>query len=296
MPEYYIMRVNKNYTTIFYILSALLVFVFLLWRGVLYPDVIADRNRVFDLSKDGVCIIPNIIRSDEADILSGMCRWGQYKNMKEYLMDSSKLNADVLRKTGPGYVLQDYIWIIQKSVVHTCHRDNNGDFFNDGQKYPSYTLLIYLEDAEKCLGVIPESHVHKDAFNYNLTDRIIHLPCKKGDAILFNANLIHVGAINKKPDTIRVQLKVTHKDDVDVLSYYQNFNKVLNEQNTLPVFLRRMQKRFTCMVPGIANMTQNENIRTARGSDNGVDIGPFQKMFSFFFYGNSKYYDLPNAF
>jgi hypothetical protein len=290
------MRVNKNYTTIFYILTALLVFVFLLWWGVLYPDVIADRNRVFDLSKDGVCIIPNIILSDEADILCGMCRRGQYKNMKEHLMDSSKLNADVLRKTGPGYVLQDYIWIIQKSVVHTCHRDNNGDFFNDGQKYPSYTLLIYLEDADKCLGVIPESHMHKDDFNYNLTDRIIHLPCKKGDAILFNANLIHVGAINKKPDNIRVQLKVTHKEDVDVLSYYQNFNKVLNEQNTLPVFLRRMQKRLTCMVPGIANMTQNENIRTARGSDNGVDIGPFQKMFSFFFYGNSKYYDLPNAF
>lgn len=44
------------------------------------------------------------------------------------------------------------------------------------------------------------------------------------------------------------------------------------------------------------NLTQSENIRTARGSDNGVEVGILQKIFSYLFYGNKDYYDLPNAF
>ena len=58
----------------------------------------------------------------------------------------------------------------------------------------------------------------------------------------------------------------------------------------------RAQKRMSCMFPGISNLTQRENIRTARGSDNGVDIGLPQQMFSYLFYGNKDFYNLPNAF
>jgi hypothetical protein len=286
-----------------------------------FPDRVADHHQAFDLKRNGVCIIPNMVRDDEADHLVNLCKAGHYESMKEWLhthfvdydfsrhsvgSSSSSLSSSESETKrfsegyisegyiSEGYVLQDYIWIIQKSSVHTCHRDNNGDFFNN-LKHPSYTLLIYLEDPEKCLGVIPDSHHDLESYNYNLTDRVVHLPCKKGDAILFNANLIHVGAINGD-DSIRVQLKVSHLDDIEALSYYENYNKVLNETNHLPVSMRRVQKRFSCMLPALSNWTQSENIRTARGSDNGVYVGPFQKMFSFLFYGNPDYYDLPNAF
>jgi hypothetical protein len=50
------------------------------------------------------------------------------------------------------------------------------------------------------------------------------------------------------------------------------------------------------MFPGISNLTQYENIRTSRGSDNGVDIGYLQQLFSYIFYGDSEFYDLPNVF
>ena len=179
--------------------------------------------------------------------------------------------------------------------MHTCHRDNNGDFFNEGQRHPSYTMLVYIEDVDKCLGVIPTSHKDVNSFNYNLGDPVIHLPCEKGDAILFNANLIHVGAINKT-DNLRIQLKVSHKDDIDKLNYYQNFNKILNEDNTVPEFITRIQKKASCIFPILSNMTQSENIRTARGSINGAQIGWTQQLFSYFFYGKSDFYDLPNAF
>jgi len=149
---------------------------------------------------------------------------------------------------------------------------------------------------EKCLGVIPTSHNNLNSYNFNLVDPIVNLPCKSGDVIIFNANLIHVGCMNKKDDNLRIQLKVTHKDDIPHLQYYQNFNKILNKDNTLPFFLRKAQRKMTCMIPALSDATQGENIRTSGGSSNGIEIGLPQKAFSYMFYGNSGFYDLPNAF
>jgi hypothetical protein len=48
------------------------------------------------------------------------------------------------------------------------------------------------------------------------------------------------------------------------------------------------------MFAGLSNLTQKENIKSARGSDNGATIGLGQRIFSYLFYGNSNFYDLPN--
>ena len=95
------------------------------------------------------------------------------------------------------------------------------------------------------------------------------------------------------------QMRVDHylsKDDIPYIDYYQNYNKVLDKENPYPNYIRKIQQNISCVVPGLANLTQKENIRTARGSQNGVNIGFPQKMFSYMFYGNQDYYDLPNAF
>jgi len=261
----------------------------------LQSDIVSNKKD-YDLEMDGLTILSNIFRKDEINHLRELCKRENYKEMKTVLLNNGNLKKECLQKTAPDYVFQDYIWIIQKSVVHTCHRDNNGDFFNKGQKHPSYTVLVYLEPMEKCIGVIPKSHLKKDSFNYNITDQVVHLGCNPGDVILFNANLIHVGAMNKGNDHLRCQLKFSHKDDLSVLKYYENYNKVLNESNQLPRVVRHIQKRFSCAFPVLSNLTQSENIRTARGSDNGVEVGIPQKIFSYIFYGNKDYYDLPNAF
>lgn len=282
-----------------YFIFWILVFSFILFFTVnifLLSDIISENSYQYDLEKHGVSIIPSVFTDSETDKLKKLCDNGQFKETKEFLIQHTGLQNKCFKKTGENYIFQDYIWIIQKSVVHTCHRDNNGDFFNKGQKYPSYTVLVYLEPMEKSLGVIPKSHLEKGSFNFNITDPIIHLTCNPGDVIIFNANLIHVGAMNKKDHHLRCQMKVSHREDIPVLGYYQNFNKVLNQENTLPGFIRHIQKRGSCALPMISDLTQSENIRTARGSDNGINIGIFQKTFSYLFYGNKDFYDLPNAF
>ena len=167
-------------------------------------------------------------------------------------------------------------------------------------------ILVYLEDMGKCLGVMPESHKDLYANSVNFTDTVKNILCNKGDVIIFNANLIHVGTINTtndsnsnwttKDDNLRIQLKITHKDDIKRIMYYEDFNKVLNQDNTMPLSVRLAQKRLSCMFPILSNLTQQENIRTARGSDNGIDVGIPQQIFSYFFYGNKDFYNLPNAF
>lgn len=263
-----------------------------------HQDFVMNENiqKKEHLQLYGFTVHKGILTRNEADRLKNECIKSDYKVVKDSLISNPGLNQIIQESTGSKqYRFQDYIWIIQKSAVHTCHRDNNGDFFNSDQKHPSYTMIVYLEDMEKCLSIIPESHIEKNSFFFDFNGSLKNILCKKGDVMLFNANLIHVGTINEKEDNVRVQLKVTHKDDIQYIKYYENFHKVLNQENTLPASLRKLQRNMSCVFPGFSNWTQNENIRTARGTDNGVKIGYPQQIFSYLFYGNKDYYDLPNA-
>jgi hypothetical protein len=276
----------------------LLIVIFLVYI-IIYNLISRDSvyvTKTYDLEKDGTSIFNKVISDMEIEKLKQYCKENNYKEVKNKLIHNSKLNNVIRQKLGKDYQFQDYIWIIKKSSVHTCHRDNNGDFFNEGQKYPSYTLIVYLEDMEKCLGIIPKSHKSLSHNNINLTNKVESLLCKSGDAILFNANLIHVGTIQKKNDHLRIQMKITHKDDIPFLSYYEDFNKVLKKDNNIPKSVLHFQRNVSCMFPFISDLTQSENISSSRGSDNGVKVSTSQKMFSYLFYGNSEFYDLPNAF
>lgn len=279
----------------FIIICIIFIILYFVSAAIISRDVTAAPDRKYSIKEDGVQIYKQVLTEDEIDMLKQKCENKKYEFVKKYLINSPRLSK-VIKDLGDDYEFQDYIWVIQKSTVHTCHRDNNGDFFNEKQKYPSYTLLVYLEDMEKCLGVVPESHKDVTSYNINLTNPVVNLLCNKGDIIIFNANLIHVGTINSRDDNLRIQMKVTHREDIPILNYYQNYNKVLNSNNNIPKPLIHFQKNLSCLLPVLSNMSQSENIRSARGSDNGAEIGMGQKIFSLLFYGNSNYYDLPNAF
>ena len=289
-------KTSKNsYYNWIIIIGVLLLMLFIV-HFLLYDDVLDKWVTRNNLQKDGFCVIKNVLSKKEIEKLKKECEENDYKKVKEQLINNKKLTQVIKQKTGPKYQFQDYIFIIKKSAIHTCHRDSNGDFFNEGQKYPSYTMLIFLEKMDKCLGVIPGSHKDVNSFNINTSDKVVNVLCKPGDMLLFNANLIHVGALNNKDDHLRIQMKVTHKEDIDKIPYYNDYNKILNEDNQLPFYLRKAQKKLSCMFPIFSNWSQNEIQENSRGSDNGVSISPLQKIFSYLFYGNSKFYDLPNAF
>lgn len=279
-----------------YILLLCLILLIPLYYFLLPKDTITTQN--FDLNKDGLIKISNVLSPNEIEYLNTCTQNGNYKDIKKYIHQHPKILDKIMYHTSKDYEFQDYIWLIKKSSVHTCHRDNNGDFFNKGQKYPSYTMLIYLKHMPSALGVIPKSHLKKNRYKnwFNIIDPLVHVECKPGDIILFNANLIHVGTINKEENHPRIQLKVTHHNDRNIIKYYENFNKILVKDNLIPRWIRNIQRRGSCMVPLLSDYLQNENIRSSGGTDKGVKIGIGQKIFSALYYGDSHFYDLPNAF
>lgn len=282
----------KTYQRInIFVIAVLIISIVLIWY-------FTEEGRKCDFGESndvGVKLHKSVVDLNTIERWRGLCKTNKYEELKKEMQSDANIQR-VVKSVSNEYVLQDYIWIIQKSAVHTCHRDNNGKFFNEGQKHDSYTMIVYLESMDKCLGVIPRSHMSQYTNAVNLTEGVKDIICSAGDVIIFNANLIHVGTITEKDDNLRVQMKVSHPDDLEVLKYYQNFNKVLNRDNNNPRFLRQMQRSVTCTFPFVSDLTQSENINTARGTDNGVEISNGQKMFSWLFYGRSDFYDLPNAF
>jgi ectoine hydroxylase-related dioxygenase (phytanoyl-CoA dioxygenase family) len=200
------------------------------------------------------------------------------KKMKKFVHENQKVLQQVHKLLGPEYVFQDYIFLIEKSRIHTCHRDVNAQQFNDDVKYPSYTIIFYLEEMERCLDVIPKSD--KSKIGVFLTDETESIRCRPGNAVLFNSGLIHAGSMNEKPNNKRIQMKITHRDDVKALDYFQNYNKKLESENENPEIFTVVHKHMSCQVPVVGDMFKSEAAK------------PIEKMFSKLFYGNENFYDL----
>ena len=283
----------KNY--FIFIITIIIIFIFINYL-FLYKDKLLKNPHKYSLNEHGFALYKNILDDNEINLIKKLSNDTNYKKIKEIILNNKKIILLKNQTTNKDYIFQDYIYIIKKSSVHTCHRDNNGQFFNKNQKYPSYTMLIYLEDMDKCLGVIPKSHINYYYNSINIFDNVQNIVCNKGDVIIFNANLIHVGTMNKNDDNLRIQLKITHKDDIKNLIYFQNYNKILNEDNKLPKLLRKAQKKITCTFPIMSNLAQKDIIKSSRGSDNGDKISYSQKIYSYLVSGNKNFYDLPNAF
>ena len=274
------------------ILLIIIIILFFL-NLILLKDRYSSLNN-YSLKDDGVIIVNNVLSEDEINYLKNLSNNDDYKIVKRNIMNNKNIQKIIYDKLGDGYQFHDYIFIIKKSAIHTCHRDANGDFFNN-IKNPSYTMIIYLDDMEKCLGVIPKSHTNLSSFGINTKNEVINVMCKKGDILLFNANTIHVGTINNIPNNLRIQMKVSHKDDISNLTYYTNYNKILKEDNNIPDSLKKISQNISCMFPFVSNLTQND-IKKSGSIKSSNDLSFSEKMFSYIFYGKSDYYNLPNAF
>lgn len=244
----------------------------------------------FNLIDNGVIVINNILSLKDLEIINKYALDQKFLEIKKYIHNNKNILKKITDTLGSDYIFQDYIFTLKKSLIYMCHRDNNGTFYNNNQKYPSYTIIFYLENMDKCLDVIPNTHKYKNQNAFNLTDYSKSIICNKGDAILFNANLIHTGSLNKKEDNLRIQMKLTHKNDINTLNYYQNYNKILNKDNTTNKTLKHIHKHISCQFPIISDLFQTETATTINTSN----ISFMHKIFSYLFYSDSNFYNLPS--
>ena len=254
----------------------------------------AKQPQHYDLLKDGICIIKNTLTPNEISELIKKCNQNNYKSVKEEIQQNPTIYNAILNKTGKGYEFHDYIFILKESAIHTCHRDANGSMFNNLSS-PSYTMILYLDSMDKCLGIIPQSHKDPQSYAINIKNPVKDVLCNKGDILLFDANIIHTGIITESPHNLRIQMKISHKSDISTLSYYTNYNKILNEKNEMPIELQKIQQNASCMFPIISNYTQSDVKNTTQLQKDSY-IPLYQQIFSYLFYGDRNYYNLKNAF
>jgi hypothetical protein len=239
---------------------------------------------VSDLNKHGYIVKHNIIdtkniqkqwdNKEYKDIFTSLKTDINIKNLIEYHLDSD-------------FVLMDYIMFLSNSVLHTCHRDNNGMRFND-IKHKSYTILIYIDDMKQYLDVVPGSHNHIGIYSDDKTETFI---CKPGSIIMFDSDLVHAGSLNNNKNNRRIQLKVCHKDDEQKLKFYDNYHKILDKPNVNSEFSKKIQKHLTCTYPIFSDLTQGVNKNYISGN-----MSATEKMVSEMLYSDKDYYTLEDAF
>ena len=225
----------------------------------------------------------DVFGDTEVNYILGLIDSKKYLDAKKFIQNHSGFLKQMNQLLGEDYVFMDYIFTIEKSSISTCHRDENGSVFTPQNKHPSYTILFYLEPMDACLDIIPGSHKERNAVY--LSKSLESIPCKPGQAVLFDADLIHSGSINTKNDNKRIQMKIIHKDDLDNLKEFHKYYKVGDATKETTLQNTLFYRRLSCMFPGIADLTRNGN-----------SMPPFlNKLYKKLVYGDEDNYKLKNV-
>lgn len=196
----------------------------------------------------------NCLNENEVNYALILMELKKYRELEEFIQNNTSVKSEIQKVLGQDYVFQDYILSLEKSAISTCHRDENGRMFN-GQTHPAYTILFYLEPMDACLDVIAGSHKRKGFLNISYP--IESIPCTPGQAILFDADLIHSGSINDKEDNKRVQMKLIHKEDVGKITQFDGYHKVADASKTNARWYTKFVRDMSCTFTGFADVTKN---------------------------------------
>lgn len=271
-------------------LNILLLLIVVTFVICLY-QVVTKRNKLdefSDLYNNGYVVKHNIISKDILNKIKDYWDRSEFKQINDIIKGDEEIQKFIKQNIKlSGYKFMDYIMFLENSVLHTCHRDNNSNHFNNIK--PSYTMILYIDDMDNCLDVIPNSH--KDRLGMYLYDKTNTFMCKGGSIILFDASLVHSGSVDSKEKNRRIQLKISHIDDLEKLSFYQNYNKILDKRNKNSDISKKIQKHFSCRFPIMSDITQGKDKDYIKG-----DISWSTGIFSKLFYSDNNYYKLKTAF
>lgn len=270
------------------IVISFIIFIILFWFNL--P---CCKNK-YNLEKDGFTIINQILSNDDLIEINKMVKDNKIKDIKTFIIQNNKIKNKLDNVINSKYLFHDYIFYIKKSKIHTCHRDYNGTLFNSKVKNPSYTIIFFLNDMNSGLDVIPGSHTSIFNNAINLLDVTQGIPVLKGDAIIFNANLIHSGAFNDQENNPRIQMKLSHPDDIETYNYYNKYNKILDKDNSSNKYFQQIQKYVSCQFPIFSDLTNYDAKKNIMDKSFGKSWG--EQFVSLFFYGDKDFYDLKEAF
>jgi hypothetical protein len=139
-------------------------------------------------------------------------------NKNKFYTDKQKIFNLILKRLPNNYQFLNYEYKIINSTLYTYHRDVTSSQNYQKLLYPSYTLIIYFTKTNiKLINICPNSYKQ----NFFISDPITIYGRKHGGgrAVLFNADIVHAGAINETSERLAFQYKICHKDDINKLQH-----------------------------------------------------------------------------
>lgn len=222
---------------------------------------ITETGTETDMYNTGYMIVENIIDDDDIKYILELWESKKYHDIKLYFLRNNMLNKKIKGLLSDSYELIDYVYIIENSAIHTYHRDYTSSRVYNNLKYPSYTMILYFDDNNSGLNIIPGSH--DDNASIYLRDKSIKLNVNKGSAILFDADMLHAGsAINVDTKRHCIQFKIIHKDDIEKVLHLLNYYVLINRPNNKTNFLKSIETGFTKHIP-IFMDTFNDPIKSS---------------------------------
>jgi ectoine hydroxylase-related dioxygenase (phytanoyl-CoA dioxygenase family) len=214
-------------------------------------------------------------------------KWEQknYSEIKNFFLNNSQINYKIKNILGKDYILIDYCYLIENSAIHTYHRDYTSSMKYNNLTFPSYTMILYLDNSDTGLNVIPGSH--NDNVSIYLIDRSEKLNFDAGTAILFDADILHAGTASDGNNVERhcIQFKIIHKDDLNKMPWLDNFHVLINRPNNKSLIMKNIEANLTKHLPIFMDNTQD--IIKSAFSEEKTSI---QKFISSLVFSNEDFY------
>jgi len=239
---------------------------------------------IYEPAENGYTIIKNLIDKEDIDII--LKKWDQknYSNIKDFFLNNKNIHSKIKNILGEDYTLIDYCYLIENSAIHTYHRDYTSSMNYNNLNHPSYTMILYLDNSDTGLNLIPGSH--RDNISVYLVDKSKKLKFDSGSAILFDGDLLHAGTLSDGNVSRHcIQFKIIHKDDIDKLPELLNYHVLINRKNDKSLFVKTLETNTTKHFPIFID-TFNGTIKTAFTEDKS----PIQKFISSLVFSNEDFY------
>ena len=236
----------------------LVVFLFLLfciYYMYLIYFLIEDQKR--DM---GYMIINDVLLTGDVNYINRCWDNLDYNKIIDFLLKHDNINDMIKRYLGKDYILIDYSYLIENSSIHTYHRDYTSSRNYNNLKNPSYTMILYLDDSNTGLNLIPGSHLEKTRLMY-IKNKSIKPSVNPGSIIIFDADILHSGTKTDKKRRC-IQFKIIHKQDIAKLPNLHNYHVLINKPNKKDDTLASFETFCTRHFPFLMDAS-NENIKTS---------------------------------
>lgn len=256
------------------------VLLFLLLLTIVIITIRDKKPR--DKTNNGYIIVDNVLLDDDIRYINKCWDNLEYKRIVKFLLRYNRINDMIKTQLGEDYVLINYSYLIQNSSIHTYHRDYTSSKNYNNLEYPSYTMILYLDDSNVGLNLIPGSHIDKSLIY--MQNSSVKPNIRSGTIIVFDADILHAGT-KTNADRRCIQFKIIHKQDIDKLVNLNNYHVLIDKPNNKADTLAFFETFVTRHFPFIMDMN-NQNIKTSFLDSRT----PFQKFVSGIVFSDQEFY------